>query len=200
MTLSVIGAGFGRTGTHSLKLALEMLGLGPCHHMSEVMRSEQQKAWFRAAGRGEPVDWDQVYAGYNSAVDWPTAHFWRELAAHYPEAKIILTVRNSEDWYRSAKATIFNTMGPDSSPDSFGVAVIRNKVFGGNLDDEAHVIEVLEQHNADVIRTAPAGRLLEYNVADGWPKLCAFLGVSVPSEPFPLTNTTSEFQQRVLGR
>jgi sulfotransferase family protein len=200
MPLSVIGAGFGRTGTHSLKLALETLGLGPCHHMSEVMKSEQQKAWFRAAGKGEPVDWDEVYAGYNSAVDWPTAYFWRELAEYYPQAKIILTVRNSEEWFRSARETIFSTMGPDSNPDTFGIAVIRNKVFDGNVEDEAHVIEVLEEHNAEVIRTAPAGRLLEYAVSDGWPKLCAFLGVPVPAEPFPFTNTTEEFRGRMLGR
>jgi len=199
MALSVIGAGFGRTGTHSLKLALEMLGFGPCHHMSEVMAHEEQKAAFRAAGRGERTDWDALYAGYRSGVDWPTAYFWKELAAYYPESKIILTVRNSEDWFKSARSTIFKAMGPESSPDSFGNAVIRDKVFGGNVEDEAHVIEVLEQHNADVIRTAPAGRLLEYSVADGWPPLCAFLGVPVPAEPFPLTNTTEEFVSRFNG-
>jgi hypothetical protein len=200
MPLSVIGAGFGRTGTHSLNLALEMLGFGPCHHMEDVNGNPAQLALFRAAGRGEPVDWDAAYAGYKSAVDWPTAYFWRELAEHFPEAKIILTVRNSEDWFRSARETLFKTMGPDADPESFGVAVIRNKIFGGNLDDETHVINVLEQHNADVIRTAPAGRLLDYNVADGWPKLCAFLGVPIPAEPFPLTNSTADFRKNVLSR
>ena len=106
MALSVIGAGFGRTGTHTLNLALEMLGFGPCHHMEDVMAHPEQKELFRAAGRGEPVDWDALYAGYKSAVDWPTAYFWRELAEHFPEAKLILTVRNSEEWYKSARATI----------------------------------------------------------------------------------------------
>lgn len=196
MALEVIGAGFGRTGTHTLKLALEMLGFGPCHHMVDVNESEQQKAWFRAAGRGEPVNWDEVYAGYKSAVDWPTAYFWRELAAYYPDAKIILTVRNSEDWYKSARATIFNTMGQTADPASFGRAVIADKIFGGRIEDETHAIAVLEQHNADVIAAIEPGRLLEYEVADGWPKLCAFLGVPVPAEPFPFTNTTAEFVAR----
>ena len=197
MALSVIGAGFGRTGTHTLNLALEKLGFGPCHHMEDVMASPEQKAWFRAAGRGEPVDWDEVYAGYKSAVDWPTAYFWRELADHFPDAKIILTVRNSEDWYKSARATIFNTMGQTADPASFGRAVIAEKIFGGRIDDETHAIEVLERHNADVIEAFGPSRLLDYNVADGWPKLCAFLGVPVPKEPFPHSNSTAEFQSRM---
>ena len=195
MALSVIGAGFGRTGTHSLNLGLEILGFGPCHHMEDVMASPQQKAWFRAAGRGEPVDWDEVYAGYKSAVDWPTAYFWRELAAHYPDAKLILTVRNSEDWYKSASATIFATSGT-IDPESFGRAVIQDKIFGGRTDDETHAIAVLEQHNADVIAAFPPERLLIYEVKDGWPPLCRFLGVPIPVEPFPTSNSTEEFRNR----
>jgi len=198
MALSVIGVGFGRTGTHTLNLALEQLGLGPCHHMEDVIASEQQKAWFRAAGRGQAVDWDEVYAGYNSAVDWPTCYFWRELAAHWPGAKIILTVRNSEEWYKSARATIFNTMGPDANPESFGRIVVATKVFGDRLDDETHCIEVLEQHNADVMNAFPPSRLLVYQVADGWPKLCTFLGIPVPAEPFPHSNTTRDFAARFM--
>lgn len=199
MTLSVIGAGFGRTGTHTLNLALEMLGFGPCHHMEDVNRSEAQKQLFRAAGRGEPVDWDVVYEGYKSAVDWPTAYFWRELAEHFPAAKVILTVRNSEDWYKSARATIFD-LGGTADPDSFGRAVIEAKIFGGRVDDETHAIEILEKHNAEVMDTIAPERLLVYNVTDGWPKLCSFLGAPVPSEPFPHSNTTEEFRARATGR
>ena len=200
MALSVIGAGFGRTGTHTLNLALEMLGFGPCHHMEDVMAHPEQKELFRAAGRGEPVDWDALYAGYKSAVAWPTAYFWRELGAHFPQAKLILTVRNSEEWYKSAKATIFNTMDDTADPESFGVAVIRKKIFDDRLDDETHVIEVLEAHNAAVMKAFPPSRLLVYQVADGWPKLCAFLGVPVPAEPYPHSNTTEEFRNRILRR
>ncbi|MEQ1770166.1 MAG: sulfotransferase family protein [Devosia sp.] len=198
MALSVIGAGFGRTGTHSFNLALEMLGFDPCHHMEDVNRSDQQKAWFRAAGRGEPVNWDEVYAGYKSAVDWPTAYFWRELMAYYPESKIILTVRNSEEWYKSARATIFAGMGEAADPASFGRAVIKDKIFGGRID-EAHAISVLEEHNAAVIRDVPHGRLLIYQTSEGWPKLCAFLGVAQPAESFPHSNTTTDFQARIAS-
>lgn len=200
MALSVIGAGFGRTGTYSLNLALEMLGFGPCHHMADVNSNDQQKAWFRGAARGVPVDWDEVYAGYVSAVDWPTAYFWRELAAHFPKARIILTTRDPSRWFESAKETIFKTMGPDSNPDSFGTAVIRGKIFSGNITDKAHVTAVLEAANREIIATIPPERLLVYQVSEGWAPLCAFLGVPVPAEPFPLTNTTEAFRENVLGR
>ena len=196
MALSVIGAGFGRTGTHTLNLALEMLGFGPCHHMEDVNSNPEHRDLIRAAGRGEPVAWDVVYAGYKSAVDWPTAYFWRELAEYFPDAKLILTVRNPEDWYRSARATIFNTMGQTSDPQSFGRAVVETKIFSGRLDDETHAIEVLEAHNAEVISAFPPSRLLVYQVAEGWPNLCAFLGVPIPAEPFPHSNTTTEFRSR----
>lgn len=200
MALSVIGAGFGRTGTHTLKLALDRLGFGPCHHMEDVMANPEQKAVFRAAGRGEPVDWDAAYAGYNSAVDWPTAYFWRELADHFPKAKLILTVRNSEDWYKSVRSTLLHTWGEASDPLSFGRAVIADKIFGGRPDDETHAIEVLERHNAELIAAFPPSRLLVYQVADGWPKLCSFLGVDVPAEPFPHSNTSTDFRERFLNR
>lgn len=200
MALAVIGAGFGRTGTYSLNLALEILGLGPCHHMADVQQSDQQKAFFRAAGRGEPVDWDQVYAGFNSAVDWPTCHFWRELAAYYPKAKIILTTRDPAQWFESASKTIFNTMSDDANPETFGVAVIRKQVFSDRIGDKSHVMKVIADHNKAVVDTIPPERLLVYQVSEGWPRLCAFLGVPVPAEPFPLTNTTDEFRNRVLSR
>jgi hypothetical protein len=200
MTLSVIGAGFGRTGTYSLNAALEILGFGPCHHMADVNSSDRQKAMWRAAGRGEPVDWEEIYDGFQSAVDWPTAHFWRELADYYPEAKIILTVRDPDAWLKSVSETIALTMGPDANPESFGVAVIRNKVFGNRIGDAEHVKAVFNAHNAEVIATIPKSRLLVYEVKQGWPPLCAFLGVPIPDEPFPMTNTTQGFRERILGR
>jgi hypothetical protein len=163
------------------------------------MQSPEQTAAFRAAGRGETKDWDALYAGYKSAVDWPTAYFWRELMAHYPDSKIVLTVRNSEEWYKSARATIFAGAG-QGDPASFGRAVIEAKIFGGRIEDETHAIAVLERHNADVIREVPKGRLLVYQTSEGWPKLCAFLDVPIPAAPFPHSNTTSEFQARVRGR
>ncbi|MBP1887414.1 sulfotransferase family protein [Sinorhizobium mexicanum] len=197
MALDIIGAGFGRTGTHSLKLALEQIGFGPCHHMSEVGRSPEQKALWRAAGKGQLPDWDEAYAGYRSAVDWPTAHFWRELSAYYPDAKVILTVRDPEAWHRS----VMHTIGPMSDPAtndpaSFGVAVVGQTVFDGRIGDRDHAISVYQAHNAEVRKALPAGRLLTYEISGGWEPLCSFLGVPVPSQPFPHSNSTAEFRSQ----
>jgi hypothetical protein len=200
MPISVFGAGMGRTGTYSLNIALEMLGFGPCHHMADVNSSPEQKQLWRAAGRGEGIDWEEAYRGFRSAVDWPTAHFWRELAAHYPAAKIILTLRSPDSWYKSVSETILQTAGAEADPASFGVAVIRNKIFGGRTDDALHCKAVYERHNAAVIAEIQPERLLVYRVAEGWPPLCAFLGVEIPSEAFPNTNTTEDFRSRFVGK
>lgn len=200
MALDVIGAGMGRTGTYSLKLALERIGFGPCHHMAEVHASAEQKALWRAAGQGQFPNWDAAYAGYRSAVDWPTAHFWREVSGHYPEAKVILTVRDPDAWYDSMAQTIGLTMDAASNdPRSFGVAVVGNIVFGGRFDDRDHAIAVYEAHNAAVKAALPRERLLTYQVSEGWEPLCAFLDVPSPSEPFPRTNSSAEFRAR-MGR
>jgi hypothetical protein len=196
MTLAVIGVGVGRTGTFSLKLALEQLGFGPCHHMTEVNGSEAQKAFWRAAARGETASWGEAYAGYRSAVDYPTAYFWRQLASNYPDARLILTTRDPDAWYDSVAKTISFSFGPENDPDSFGRAVIGEAVFGGRFADRAHAIAVYEAHNEAVRQTIPASRLLDYRVDQGWPPLCAFLGVPVPAEPFPHRNTTEEFLSR----
>lgn len=200
MALQVIGAGMGRTGTHSLKLALEALGFGPCHHMAEVMGNAEQMALWRVVGRGGLPDWDAAYAGYRSACDWPTAFVWREVAAHYPEAKVILTERDPDAWYDSMAGTIVPAIGRGNDPESFGEAVIGAKVFGGRLAERDHAIAVYEAHNAAVRAAFPPERLLVYRVTEGWPPLAAFLGVPVPPEPFPRTNSTAEFQARMNDR
>ncbi|MER9224325.1 sulfotransferase family protein [Mesorhizobium sp. M0664] len=198
MALYVIGAGMGRTGTYSLKLALEHLGFGPCHHMADVHANPEQKALWRAAGQGQLPTWDAAYAGYLSAVDWPTAHFWREVSDHYLHAKVILTVRDPEAWYDSMAQTIGLTMdAATNDPQSFGVAVVGNTVFGGRFDNRDHAIAVYEAHNASVKSTLPPERLLTYQASEGWEPLCAFLGVQLPSEPFPRTNSTAEFRARI---
>ncbi|MES0099170.1 sulfotransferase family protein [Mesorhizobium sp. M0019] len=198
MALYVIGAGMGRTGTYSLKLALEHLGFGPCHHMADVHANPEQKALWRAAGQGQLPTWDAAYAGYLSAVDWPTAHFWREVSDHYSDAKVILTVRDPEAWYDSMAQTIGLTMdAATNDPQSFGVAVVGNTVFGGRFDNRDHAIAVYEAHNASVKSTLPPERLLTYQASEGWEPLCAFLGVQLPSAPFPRTNSTAEFRARI---
>ena len=204
MALAVIGAGFGRTGTMSLKLALERLGLGPCYHMFEVLEHPDHDPVWRAATRAEPVDWDALFSGYRSAVDWPVAGFWRELSEHYPQAKFILSVRDSNAWHASVMQTIFKSITADAPIDDEETRVHRamvrelilERTFDGRLDDARHAIEVYERHNRDVREAFGGDRLLVHVSGDGWQPLCAFLGCAVPDEPYPHRNTRSEFQAR----
>jgi len=193
MPLVVIGAGFGRTGTESMKLALETLGLGPCHHMKEVLADPERIALWRAIARGEPADWRAAFAGYNSAVDWPSAYFWRELADFYPDAKVILTVRSAESWHASMEKTIFTTLRHSTDRDSVGLRLIAERVFGGRIDDPAHAMAVYERNTREVQATVPPDRLLIHRIGDGWAPLCRFLGKPVPAIPYPHSNSAAEF-------
>ncbi len=200
MTLEVIGAGFGRTGTLSLKLALEKLGVGPCHHMMEVIGKPEHIQLWQQAAEGVNVDWSEVFAGYQSAVDWPVCAFWKELAEVYPEAKFILSLRDANKWFDSADATIFAGMRKFDGKDPHGKMVntlVVENTFGGNVDDRASAIEVFEKHNEEVRNTLPADRLLVFEAADGWAPLCEFLGVPVPNEPYPRSNSTEDFQRMI---
>ncbi|HKK93808.1 MAG TPA: sulfotransferase [Longimicrobiales bacterium] len=203
--MKVIGAGVGRTGTYSLKLAINRLGLGPCHHMEEVLlnRPRQLPLWVSALN-GEP-DWAAVYEGYESAVDWPTAGFFRELSEAYPDAKFVLSVRSPESWAASFSETIYKLMaGRDEAPDDmkpwldWATGVIEMTGFPAGLD-----IDGLEEryvaHNDAVRATIPDDRLLVYQVTEGWGPLCEFLGAEVPDEPFPRTNDRAEFWELVKG-
>lgn len=193
MALGVIGAGFGRTGTESMKLALEHLGLGPCHHMKEVLSSPDQLKRWRAIARGGEPDWAAAFNGFRSAVDWPSAYYWRELSEAYPEAKVILTVRSPESWYKSMSNTIFKVLDATTDPDSIGLTLIAERVFGGRYHDQDHAITVYEKNNADVQGAFDGDRLLTYQLGDGWEPLCRFLGKMVPDRPFPQSNSTVEF-------
>ncbi len=193
MALSVIGAGFGRTGTESMKLALEALGKGPCHHMKEVLVDSEQIALWRSAAQGDVPEWEEAFAGYNSAVDWPTAYFWRELSEYYPDAKVLLTVRSADSWYESMTNTIFKTLKASTDPASIGLKLIGEGVFGGRLDDRAHAIAVYEKNIADVQAAFTQERLLTYHLGEGWEPLCQFLGEPVPNIPFPRSNPREQF-------
>lgn len=193
MALAVIGAGFGRTGTDSMKRALEELGFGPTHHMREVLADPAAIARWRAIAAGARPDWDEVFTGWRSTVDWPSALFWRELAGYYPEAKVILTVRDPASWYTSFSATIQPHV-VTGDPESIGCRLIGERVFGGRADDRAHAIAVYERNNAEVQAAIPAERLLVFRLGEGWEKLCPFLGVPVPDTPFPHVNTAAEFR------
>jgi hypothetical protein len=199
MPLQVIGAGLGRTGTMSLKLALEQLGLGPCYHMVEVFKLPEAPDQWSAAADGEAVDWERVFEGFNSTVDWPSASFYRRLADAYPDAKVVLTERDADAWYRSTQATIFNVPPPQGEPTPWHrmVQKVIGGMFDGDMATKAHVVDVYRRHNEEVRRTIPPERLLVYDVAEGWGPLCSFLGVEVPAGPMPKVNSTEEFQARI---
>lgn len=206
MPLAVIGAGFGRTGTLSLKFALEQLGFAPCHHMYEVFQNPEQAAVFHSAARGERVNWDALFARYRAQVDWPGCHFWRELSQRFPDAKVILSVREPEQWYRSISNTIFRSLQGDpairepGARDVFHMAryVVLDKTFA-NRTDKDHVLGIYNRHNEAVKAAIPAKRLLVFDPGDGWDALCPFLGVPVPDAPYPKSNTTEEFVARVAA-
>jgi hypothetical protein len=199
--LQVIGAGFGRTGTASMRDALERLGFGPCDHMRQNFEHpERFPLWEEALRRktaGEPIDWRPLLTGFRAVMDWPGGYFWEELAAAHPEAKVILTVRDPERWYDSAHATIF------SVPDDQRSAVVRDMdayTFGDRLTDRAHCQAVFTGHIQVVQATIAPERLLVFDVKEGWEPLCAFLDVPVPEvDPFPRVNDRTAFQGKELG-
>jgi hypothetical protein len=199
--LKVVGAGVGRTGTESLKLALEQLLGGRCYHMLEVIGDAQRAVPFwAAAGRGDMPDWDAVFEGYVAAVDWPVAAYWPEIRAAYPDALVLLSTRaTAEDWYRSASATIFKVdasiiAGEDGK--DFAAFFTR---FTTDVHDPAGAMAAYEAHNARVRAEVPASRLLEWQPGDGWAPICSALGLPEPDEPFPHVNTTKEFQERLAA-
>jgi hypothetical protein len=211
MALAVIGAGFGRTGTLSLKLALERLGLGPCYHMLEVFEHPEHARLWSAAADGTATPWDELFDGYAATVDWPGAYFWRALVARYPEAKVLLSVRDAEPWYQSIHDTIHQVSTGDVAGGDpatlerretvYALArkIVFHGTFGGRLGERDQAIRIYEQHNAAVQDAVAPDRLLVYEVASGWPPLCDYLGVAVPDEPFPRVNTTAEFQARHMA-
>ncbi len=200
MPLSVIGAGMGRTGTMSLKLALDQLGFGPCYHMVEVFKNAAAPTYWSAAADGAPMDWEQVFSGYNSTVDHPSTTFWRELADAYPEAKVILTVRDPDAWYRSTQETIFahDIPDPPTSPWEAMIGKIMQRDLDGDIHTRDHLIARYHAHNARVQASLPPERLLVYEVRQGWEPLCDFLGVAVPDGPMPHANSSDEFRERRL--
>jgi Sulfotransferase domain len=196
MSLHVIGTGFGRTGTDSMREALTILGFGPCHHMFEVIGSEEQRRRWRAMVQGEMRDWDYLFEGYNSCVDWPSAHYWPELIAAYPDAKVILTWRDPASWWDSFARTIVPGLNQSTDPQSLGLALVKQIVFGGNIMDRDHCIAIYNANVAAVKTTVPLDRLLVHQLGDGWGPLCAHLGVPVPSQPYPDRNNTDAFKER----
>jgi hypothetical protein len=208
VTIKIIGAGFGRTGTKSLKAALEQLGFGPCYHMIELHQNpERLNYWQEAAATGK-TDWDALFEGYSACIDWPAAHYWRELAEVYPDAKVILSVRSAESWVKSIQSTIFKSLRthPDMPPGMerdrrvMNYDIIAKRTFDERLDDTDYLISAFNNHTAEVQRSIAPERLLTYDGAQGWEPLCKFLDVAIPDEAYPFTNTTADFQKRAQER
>jgi hypothetical protein len=217
--VKVIGAGFGRTGTMSLKVALETLGFDPCYHMTEVFAHPEHTGFWISAWREEPADWDGVLGEYEAAVDWPACTFYEELMERHPDAKVILSVRDPERWYESVRNTIYelSVITPrhpiyrigyklvsffvfrGSGNVDLADEIIWQGTFDGRFEDKRHAIEVFERHSAEVQRRVPGDRLLIYDVKSGWGPLCEFLGVEEPDEPFPRTNDMAEMRHNIRG-
>ncbi|KHK91675.1 sulfotransferase family protein [Novosphingobium malaysiense] len=196
MALKIIGAGLGRTGTMSLKLALEHLGFGPCYHMSELLASARRNLplWLDVVA-GKP-DWDTIFDGYCSTTDYPACNYWRELADHFPEAKIILTTRDPDSWFNSVSETIFS---PDhlasfqAEPVGTFIRGTVTRDFADRIHDRTFMTDFFARRNEEIIATIPAERLLVLPVGAGWEPLCNFLGVEVPKGPYPRVNTEKEW-------
>ena len=215
--MKVIGAGFGRTGTASLKAALEELGFSLCYHMTEVFANPDHVEVWEAAMRGDPVDWERPFRDYRATVDWPGAAFYEELMERCRDAKVILTVRYPDRWYESTRSTIYNIQNVASSP-VFSLAalfvprlrhlrraalmaadLVWNRTFDGRFEDREHAIEVFERWNEAVEMRVSAEKLLVYEVKEGWGPLCEFLGVEAPDEPFPRLNAAADMRRMILG-
>ena len=220
-TLEIIGAGLGRTGTLSLHAALERLGFAPCDHMTNnFAHPERFTLWLEAVRRkraGEAIDWRPLFNGYRATLDWPGAYFWQELLAAHPDAKVILTVRDPDRWYDSARATIYagaqarsatpwarvlyGLLGRINLRAGNGFRTVQETVwegtFGGRFADRDYAIRVFAEQNRDVMATVPSERLLVFDVKEGWEPLSRFLGVPVPlGEPFPHVNDAADFSRR----
>jgi len=208
MELRVVGAGLGRTGTASLKQALEALTGGPCYHMFEVFERPEAVPLWHAIVRGEPTDWDALMAGYTASVDWPAAAYWPELAAANPDAIVLLSSRaTAEQWWGSMEKTIVATLTMDLPPEAEGMAEHRAMVldmleqrFTPDWRDPQRAMAAYERHNARVRSEVDPERLVDWRPGDGWEPICTALDVAVPPEPFPHNNTSEEFQASIETR
>ncbi len=213
--MKIIGAGFGRTGTTSLKLALEKLGFGKCYHMEELLKNPEGVKYWQKAFNEKKVDWENLFITYQSIVDFPGALYYKELADYYSHSKIILTIRDPEEWYHSVYSTIFSfdpgpliklkmvLMMPFSTPARklFQVIMFNNKstwekYFEGNFKDKKYAIQRFNDHIEEVKNYIPKERLLIFECKEGWEPLCDFLNVEIPTEPYPNSNKQEDFHVR----
>jgi hypothetical protein len=210
--MQVIGAGFGRTGTLTLKAALEELGAGPCYHMVEVLWGDTSRLpLWQAAASGDDVDWQALFAGFEATVDWPGCTFYEPLMEVFPQAKVLLTVRDPEAWYESAKNSIYASLiagrkgelagGTSTPPSQEAFAMISTLIwegtFHGRFEDREYAIEMFNRHTDEVKRKVPAERLVVHEVKEGWAPLAKMLDVPEPDAPFPRLNDKDAFREMV---
>jgi hypothetical protein len=214
--MELIGAGMPRTGTLTQKVALEMLGLGPCYHMVDVLADlDQARLWQRALDGEAP--WEQIFAGFNSTVDWPGGYFYRELMDVYPHAKVLLSVREPQAWERSMRETVWAVRHGESlvrllssaqahvNPQWRGFLEMIDRLvwegegtFASGHAQPQQLIDTMIRHHREVEQEVPSERLLVWSVEEGWERLCEFLEVPVPQQPFPHVNDRTEFLNRVI--
>jgi len=218
MSIQIIGAGFGRTGTKSLQLALEVLNFHKCYHMESLLRNPRHVSQWNNAYLEKPVDWNFIFKNYKAIVDFPGSMYYKELAKHYPEAKVILTIRDPENWYKSALKTIFSfdpgaklklkmlLKLPFSRKARNLLKVVTlndksiwNKFFEGKFKDHDYAVSKFNSHIEEVKQTIPENRLLVFEVKDGWEPLCDFLNLPIPNIPFPNTNAGEDFHTWARG-
>jgi len=214
--MQVIGAGLPRTGTLTQKEALELLGIGPCYHWVNLITDPDAVDLWHRAMDGEDV-FEEIFAGYQATVDWPGGFFYRELAERYPEAKVLLSVRDPQAWEKSYRETIWNFTRGDSLVRHLSdarrevdprwqryLALVDRMLwserspFGGG-DEPEQMMAQMTAHN-DAVRAAIAPeRLGVWKVQEGWEPLCAFLEVAVPDVPLPHANDAETFRSRVVN-
>ncbi len=207
MSLEVIGAGFGRTGTLSIRIALEQIGFGPCYHMDNVFTSSEALNGWRAVANGREPDWGQLFGLYRSTVDWPGTLYWRELADAYPSARVLLSTRDAESWWASFSQTICKLIQMRDSFDDvrrrsvldFAHEIIELQTFDGRMDKKEAGIAAFEKRIKDVKAAIDPDRLLVFDVHDGWAPLCSFFGVDTPEGDFPRCNDAGEFWKHFGG-
>jgi hypothetical protein len=214
--MKVIGAGLPRTATLTQKMALELLGFGPCYHMVNVLADLDQATLWQQALAGEP-QWDQIFDGMESTVDWPGGYFCKQLADFYPEAKVLLSVRDPEPWAQSIRDTVWGVRHGESlmrllssaqahvNPDWAAFLQMLDALlwkgdgtFAAGHATTEDLSEGMLRHNAEVTASIPADRLLVWSVTDGWEPLCEFLEVPVPEIAMPHLNDQTEFRNRII--
>lgn len=203
--MKVIGVGFGRTGTMSLKVALEELGAGPCLHSLESLSAVKGASHWEQAANGEPIDWHSALDGWGASVDWLGARFYREMLQAWPEAKVILSVRDPDAWYESCHASLRATRAIGRSEGVAGGSptllravdtAIWRDLFHDRFDERDYALEIFKRHQLEVSGVVAPERLLIYDIRNGWEPLCEFLGAPVPKTPFPHLNGREAFWTR----